>query len=91
MSDLMLRTAVITRVNAYSMVHAVARSAQAVVERFQREQTGQDMVEYGGILLVVALVIAAMISLNVPHHIASLVSSAADNVFSGRNSSVTAK
>ncbi len=91
MSDLMLRTAVATRINAYSLAHALANSAQQATARFRREQTGQDMVEYGGVLLLVALVIGALITSGMPGHVAGLLKAAVDNVFSGQNSSVTAK
>ncbi len=91
MSDLMLRTAVNTRITAYTAADALARQASAAVERLRREQTGQDLVEYGGVLLVVALIIGALITTGIPGHIASLVKSAVDNVFSGQKSSVTAK
>ena len=91
MSELMLRTAVATRVTVFSMAHALAGAANQATERFRREQTGQDMVEYGGIMLVIALIIGAIITLQVPQHIANLVSSAADNVFGTRSPTVTAK
>jgi Flp pilus assembly pilin Flp len=91
MSDLMLRTAVITRVTVFSMAQALAGVAHQAGERFRREQTGQDMVEYGGVLLLVALIVGAMIASQVPTHVANLLSAAANNVFSGQSSSVTAK
>jgi Flp pilus assembly pilin Flp len=91
MSELMLRTAVFTRVTVYSMAHALAGAAHQAGERFRREQTGQDMVEYGGVLLLVALIVGALIASQIPTHVANLLTSAADNVFSGQSSSVTAK
>jgi Flp pilus assembly pilin Flp len=91
MSDLMLRTAVITRVTVFSMAQALAGAAHQAGERFRREQTGQDMVEYGGVLLLVALVVGALIQSQIPGHIANLLGAAANNVFSGQSNSVTAK
>ena len=90
MSDLMLRTAVITRVTVFSMAHALAGAAHQAGERFRREQTGQDMVEYGGVLLLIALVVGALIQSTLPNHVAGLIKAAADNVFSGQGKSVTA-
>jgi len=90
MSELILRTAVVTRVTAYSMAHALAGAAHQATERFRREQTGQDMVEYGGIMLVIAVIIGAMVTTGLAGHIVSLVKSAVDNVFNGHNPSVTA-
>lgn len=91
MSDLILRTAVNTRITAYSAAGALACRANQVAARFRREQTGQDLIEYGGVLLVVALIIGAIIQTSLPTHIANLIKSAVDNVFSGQNKSVTAK
>lgn len=91
MSDLMLQTAVKTRVTAQQAAGALAQLAHAAAARLQREQTGQDLVEYGGILLVIALIIGAVITTGLPSHIADLVKSAVDNVFGGRSQTVTAK
>ena len=90
MSDLILRTAVKSRVTAHGAASALARLANAAAVRLQREQTGQDMVEYGGIMLVIAVIIGAMVTTGLPGHIVSLVKSAVDNVFNGHNPSVTA-
>jgi Flp pilus assembly pilin Flp len=91
MSELILRTAVVTRVTAFSMAQALAGAAHQAGERFRREQTGQDMVEYGGVLLLVALIVGALIASQIPQHVAGLLKAAVDNVFSGQNSSVSAK
>lgn len=91
MSDLILRTAVKTRITAYSAASALACGATKAAARFRREQTGQDLVEYGGVLLVVALIIGAIIATSLPSHIANLIKSAVDNVFSGQSKTVTAK
>lgn len=91
MSDLILRTTVTARVTASGAVGALARLANKAAVRFRREQTGQDLVEYGGVLLVVALIIGAIIATDLPTHIANLIKSAVDNVFSGQSQSVSAK
>lgn len=91
MSDLILRSAVKTRLTAYGAASGLVRRAQKAAARFRREQTGQDLVEYGGVLLVVALIIGAIIATDLPTHIANLIKSAVDNVFSGQSKSVSAK
>jgi len=91
MSDLILRSTVNARVTAYSAAGALVRLANKAAARFRREQTGQDLVEYGGVLLVVALIIGAIIATSLPQHIANLIKSAVDNVFSGQSKTVTAK
>ena len=58
MSNLMLRTATRSRVGLQTAAQRLAESAHRAAERFQREQTGQDMVEYAGVLLVVSVIIA---------------------------------
>ena len=58
MSDLMLRTATRSRIELRAAARRLADYAHRAAERVQREQTGQDMVEYAGVLLVVSVIIA---------------------------------
>lgn len=91
MSDLTVRAAVNAHVAVHGAAGALTRAANAAAARLQREQTGQDIVEYGGILLVIALIIGAIITTGLPGHVASLVKSAVDNVFGAKSQTVTAK
>jgi hypothetical protein len=60
MSNLMLRTASRSTVELHDAVQRLANYMHRAVARVQREQTGQDMVEYAGVLLVVSVIIAAV-------------------------------
>ncbi len=57
MSDLILRTTSNVQATRYAASQTLVKCARGVSERVRREQTGQDLVEYGGVLLVVAALI----------------------------------
>jgi Flp pilus assembly pilin Flp len=60
----------------------VARMARAL-----REEAGQDIVEYGGILVLVALILTVLITTtNLPSTIASDISSTVSSIFSSGSS-----
>lgn len=56
MSDIILSSAVKTQITLQSV-------SRAVVDRLRRDETGQDLIEYAGILAVVAVIIGALITL----------------------------
>jgi Flp pilus assembly pilin Flp len=58
MSNLMLRTASRSTVELHAAAQRLADYMHRAAERLQREQTGQDMVEYAGVLLVVSVIIS---------------------------------
>jgi len=58
MSNLMLRTASRSTVELHAAVQRLADYMHRAAARVQREQTGQDMVEYAGVLLVVSVIIS---------------------------------
>jgi Flp pilus assembly pilin Flp len=58
MSDLILHAAIRSRAQLHAVGQRLADYAGRAAERFRREQTGQDMVEYAGVLLVVSVIIA---------------------------------
>ncbi len=58
MSNLMLRTASRSTVELHAAAQRLADYMHRAVERLGREQTGQDMVEYAGVLLVVSVIIS---------------------------------
>ncbi len=60
MSDLILRSATRTELVRYRAAEAIVDYARRVVQRARAEQTGQDMVEYAGVLVVVAVLIGAV-------------------------------
>ena len=60
MSDLMLSGAVRAQMVRSQLVQVLVGYAQGVAERAHREQRGQDMVEYAGVLIVVAAIVGFM-------------------------------
>jgi Flp pilus assembly pilin Flp len=73
--ELARELAIRTRVAMSNMSHAVA-------ERM-REQRGQTAAEYMGILLIVALIIGALVSLDVDGKISTAVGDFIDNIKNG--------
>ena len=57
-----------------------ASGSRRVVERLSREQTGQDLIEYGGILILVAAIIAALLASGIVGDVSKFVSSAVNNI-----------
>jgi Flp pilus assembly pilin Flp len=68
----------------------LASGSRRAAERLRCEQRGQDLVEYGGILILVAAIIAAMFQLGIISDVKSFVSSAVNNIIgSGAASKVS--
>jgi Flp pilus assembly pilin Flp len=80
MSDLILRTAVRVRVEAYTLPETLAGYARRTSERFRREQTGAEVIEYGGILVLVGLIVALLIQLNIPSWVHDKVQTALNSI-----------
>jgi Flp pilus assembly pilin Flp len=61
-----------------------------VTERLRSEERGQDLIEYGGILILIAAIIAALFAIGIPGDIKNFVSSAVNNIIgSGAASKAT--
>jgi Flp pilus assembly pilin Flp len=72
-------------------VARVASGSRRAAERLGREQRGQDLIEYGGILILVAAIITALFAIGIPGDISKFVSSAVNNIVgSGATSAATA-
>lgn len=63
MSDLVIRATTSAHLTRYRAPQKLAACARRAADRLQREQTGQDLIEYAGILVVVAAIIVALIAL----------------------------
>jgi len=69
----------------------LASGASRAAERLRRDQRGQDLVEYGGILILVAAIIAAMFQLGIVSDVKQFVSSAVNAIIGqGATSAVSA-
>ena len=85
MSDLSLQAITRLSVNQRAARHAVAsgvrRTACRIADRFRREQTGQDVLEYSGMVVFVALIIGLLFTLSIPQTVATAVAHAANSMF----------
>jgi hypothetical protein len=90
MSDLTLHTITRFQVSQRAARHAVAsgvcRTAGRIADRFRREQTGQDVLEYSGMVVFVALIIGLMFTLSIPQTVATAVAHAANAMFQNNHS-----
>jgi Flp pilus assembly pilin Flp len=83
MSNLMVRTASRSQVELHAAAARLADYLHKAVARVQREQTGQDMVEYAGVLLVVSVIIAAVAATGVWSPLATGITNLIKEVLSG--------
>lgn len=56
----------------------------SAVERV-REQRGQTAAEYMGVLVLVAMIIAALVTLKVPQHVADGINNLIDDIYRGED------
>ncbi len=85
MSDLILRTTTRTQVAATSFSTALAAYARRATERLGREQTGQDLVEYAGVILIVSVIIAAVVGSGLASTISGGISKLVSDVLAGNS------
>jgi len=78
MSNLMIRT----QVELQNFTRAVAAAMTGAVERVRRED-GQDLVEYGGLLILVAAIIGALFAAGIVGDFTSYVKPAVKAIFTG--------
>jgi Flp pilus assembly pilin Flp len=84
MSEFILRKTVGAHVALSSASNMLASYAHQAAERFRREQTGQDLIEYGGVLAIIALVIGALYATGFWTTISSAITTTAGNIVSGK-------
>jgi len=85
MSDFITRTTTRAQVELYSFSRALVAYASRAAQRVTREQTGQDMVEYGGVLLVVSVIVAAVVATPIGSDVAKGVSGLVQDILTGVN------
>ena len=78
------------RYGRYAVAQAAAKGARRVGDRLRREQTGQDVLEYAGMVVLVAAVIVLLFSLHVPTTVAQAVRNAVNAIVSNGSSSYVA-
>jgi Flp pilus assembly pilin Flp len=67
------------RLGAQLVALKAASGSRRAAERL-RDPSGQDLVEYGGILILVAAIIAALLATGIVGDVKTFVSSAVDNI-----------
>lgn len=78
MSNFMIRT----QIELQSFSRAMAAGVAGLLERVRRED-GQDLVEYGGLLILVAAIITALFAAGIVSDFGTYVKPAADKIFTG--------
>ena len=81
MSNLMIHTQIKLQNFSRAMVTAVAGAAERV-----RREDGQDLVEYGGLLILVAAIVAALFAAGIVSDFGKYVSPAVQSIFTGKAS-----
>lgn len=94
MSELSLRTVTRAQVALRHARHSLRNHAvvgvRRAADRLRREQTGQDVLEYAGMIVLVAVVIALLFSLHVPTTVAHAIANAVNAIVSGKSSTYSA-
>ena len=89
MSDLTLhavtRFQVTKRVAREAVVAGARRTAGRVADRFRREQTGQDVLEYSGMVVLIAGIIVLFFGMGLQNIIASAVVNAVNSIFTSNH------
>lgn len=86
----MFEALMLARVGSRLAAVKLASGARRAADRLSREQSGQDLIEYGGILILIAAIIAALFAIGIPGDIKTFVSSAVNNIIgSGASSKAT--
>jgi Flp pilus assembly pilin Flp len=63
-----------------------ARHFAALAQRLSRNESGQDIVEYAGMLAIIALIIGLIFALHLETTISNALKSAVDSIVSGKGS-----
>lgn len=81
MSNFTLQAVTRYQVTKQATRQAIAAGARHVVERLRREQTGQDILEYTGMIVLVAGVVALMFAMQIPQNIATALANGINAAF----------
>ncbi len=89
MSEFILRKTTAAQVALFSASNMLASYAHQAAERFRREQTGQDLVEYGGVLAIIALLIGALYATGFWNTVQQDITGTVSNILSGKGTAPT--
>lgn len=68
-----------------------ASGTRRAAERLSSEERGQDLIEYGGILILVAAIIAALLATGIVGDVATFVKTAVNNIIGASAASNASK
>jgi Flp pilus assembly pilin Flp len=88
MSDVVLRTVTRSQVAAYYARHRLGVLARRVTRRLG-DQTGQDLIEYGGVLAIIALIIGAIFATGFWSTVRDTITNTINSILSGHGSTTT--
>jgi phosphoribosylcarboxyaminoimidazole (NCAIR) mutase len=80
MSDIVLRTTARTQVAAVDLAHRLAQHFSEVAERARRGESGQDVIEYAGMVILVCGIIFALTQLPIAGTVKSSIKNALDSI-----------
>lgn len=86
MSEVALRTVVSTQVAVYTVRRRLEILARDTMRRL-REERGQDLIEYGGVLAIIALIIGAIFVTGFWSTVASTITNTVSSILNGHGSS----
>jgi hypothetical protein len=86
MSPFTLQAITSIRVSQRIARHAIAAGAHRVAERFGREQTGQDVLEYTGVIVLIAGMFTILFTLNVPQNVCTAIVHAVNAIITNNHS-----
>ena len=87
MSDVMLRKSVQAKLALAAASEAIAGYMRSAAARARREQTGQDLVEYAGIIVLIAAIVIAIGVSGLGQSIGNTIKNDINSVLNGTGSS----
>lgn len=88
MSDVVLRTVTRSQVAVHCARYRLGVLARRAGRRLA-EQKGQDLIEYGGVLAIIALIIGALFLTNFWNDVAKAVTNTVSSILNGHGSSAS--
>ena len=76
----MFEALMLARLGSRLLAARLGAGSRRTAERLHREQRGQDLIEYGGILILVAAIITALLATGIVGDVANFVKSAVNGI-----------
>ncbi len=88
MSDVVLRTVTRSQVALHSARHRLGVLARGVVRRLGEER-GQDLIEYAGVLAIIALIIGAIFATGFWNTVRDAITNTINSILNGHGSTTS--